>query len=235
MLALSITLLAVLNADAAKKPQTEKLAKNSRNSPVRKTRSLSNPEISEARDLLFELGYWINPDVSGKDISLRHALIAFQKIEGRNRTGVLSAEELEALRCAKRPEVLEHGYPHIEIDLQRQVLFIVDAPECDLRILPISSGSGEFFTEGGETRQALTPTGRFNIYRKVEGWRKSQLGLLYYPNYIYYGIAIHGNPSVPATPASHGCIRIPMFASQGFSKIATIGMEVIVYDGDPLE
>ncbi|HEX2490099.1 MAG TPA: L,D-transpeptidase family protein, partial [Blastocatellia bacterium] len=61
------------------------------------------------------------------------------------------------------------------------------------------------------------------------------LGSLYYPNYIYYGIAIHGNPSVPPSPASHGCIRIPMFASREFSEIATIGMDVIIYDNEPLE
>jgi hypothetical protein len=58
--------------------------------------------------------------------------------------------------------------------------------------------------------------------------------LLYYPNYIYDGIAIHGNPSVPVRPASHGCIRIPMFASQEFSEIATIGIVVMVYDSEPL-
>jgi len=55
-----------------------------------------------------------------------------------------------------------------------------------------------------------------------------------YPNYIYGGVAIHGNPSVPAFPASHGCIRIPMFASREFSQIATIGMVVIVYDSNTL-
>jgi lipoprotein-anchoring transpeptidase ErfK/SrfK len=113
-------------------------------------------------------------------------------------------------------------------------LFVVEVAGVPLRILPISSGSGEFFTEGGVTRQAITPTGRFKIYRKIEGWRKSPLGLLYYPNYIYGGIAIHGNPSVPTNPASHGCIRIPMFASREISEIATIGMVVIVYDSDPL-
>jgi lipoprotein-anchoring transpeptidase ErfK/SrfK len=86
------------------------------------------------------------------------------------------------------------------------------------------------FIEGGVTRRAITPTGRFKVTRKIEGWRKSPLGLLYYPNYIYDGIAIHGNPSVPARPASHGCIRIPMFAAEEFSQIAVIGMEVIVYD-----
>jgi lipoprotein-anchoring transpeptidase ErfK/SrfK len=105
---------------------------------------------------------------------------------------------------------------------------------ADLRILPISSGSGEFFTEGGVTRQAITPTGRFTVHRKIEGWRKSPLGSLYYPNYIYGGVAIHGSPSVPAHPASHGCIRIPMFAARELSELATIGMVVIVYDSATL-
>src|SRR5262249_59802405 len=118
---------------------------------------------------------------------------AFQKVEGRNRTGVLTREELEALRVTQSPQTLETGYPHIEVDLRRQVLFVVDVAGVPLRILPISSGSGEFFTEGGETRQAITPTGRFKVNRKIEGWRKRQLGSLYYPKYLYYCIASQGN------------------------------------------
>ncbi|HET7006104.1 MAG TPA: L,D-transpeptidase family protein [Candidatus Binatia bacterium] len=195
---------------------------------------MSDQEISEARELLDQLGYWVNSEARGNDVSLRHALIAFQKIEGRERTGVLTRKELVALRVAQSPQVLETGYPHIEIDLAQQVLFVVDVADVPLRILPISSGSGEFFTEGDETRQAITPMGRFKVYRKIEGWRKSPLGLLYYPNYIYGGVAIHGAPSVPTYPASHGCIRIPMFASREFSEIAAVGMVVIVYDSDLL-
>jgi lipoprotein-anchoring transpeptidase ErfK/SrfK len=67
--------------------------------------------------------------------------------------------------------------------------------------------------------------------RKIEGWRKSPLGLLYYPSYLFDGVAIHGNPAVPTRPASHGCIRIPMFAAKEFSQMAIIGMDVIVHDG----
>jgi len=238
LLSLAISLSVVVNAAAVQNPQPGQYSKNQQSSPVSKTKqpsqTLSEQEILVARGLLDQLGYWVNLEATGNDVSLRHALIAFQKIEGRERTGVLSGEELKALRMAQRPQVLETGYPHIEIDLHRQVLFIIDVPGADLRILPISSGSGEFFTESGVTRQAITPTGRFKVYRKIEGWRKSPLGLLYYPNYIYGGVAIHGNPSVPAFPASHGCIRIPMFASREFSEIATIGMVVIVYDSDTL-
>jgi hypothetical protein len=128
---------------------------------------------------------------------------------------------------------LESNYPHVEVDIDRQVLFVVGCGGAPLRVLPISSGSGKLFTEGGETRRAITPRGRFKVYRKIEGWRKSPLGLLYYPNYITDGIAIHGNPSVPIYPASHGCLGIPMFASREFSEIATIGLVVIVYNANP--
>jgi lipoprotein-anchoring transpeptidase ErfK/SrfK len=235
LLTAAFALLVVVNTGAA---QPGRQSKDRQSQPVKKSkqpaRTLSEQEISEARELLDQLGYWVNLDVTGNDVSLRHALTAFQKIEGRERAGVLAVEELEALRVAQRPLVLETGYPHIEVDLDRQVLFVVDVLGVPLRILPISSGSGEFFTEGGETRKAVTPTGRFKVFRKIEGWRKSPLGLLYYPNYIYGGVAIHGNPSVPAHPASHGCVRIPMFAAREFSEIATIGMVVIVYEGDPL-
>ena len=194
--------------------------------------SPSPAQITEARELLGALGYWVKLDLAGLDESLRHALVAFQKIEGRERTGRLTSEELEALRQARRPAVREQGYPHVEVDLARQVLFVVDCCGAILRTLPISSGSGEFFTEGGRTRRACTPCGRYKVYRKIKGWRRSPLGLLYYPNYIHEGVAIHGNPAVPARPASHGCIRIPMFAAEEFSRMTPVGMVVIVYDGE---
>jgi hypothetical protein len=225
-------------AGAAEPPQSERMSQRHQRPPAKKMsharQSLSGEEIREARERLGLLGYWLDLDATGADASLRHALIAFQKVEGRERTGVLTKEELDALRDADPPKVMKSGYPHIEIDLDRQVLFMIDCGGVALRILPISSGSGEFFTEGGVTRQADTPIGRFEIYRQVEGWRKSPLGLLYYPNYIDDGIAIHGNPSVPTRPASHGCIRIPMFAAREFSEMVTVGMEVIVYRSAPL-
>jgi N-acetylmuramoyl-L-alanine amidase len=212
--------------------QNPKTAPTKKRGPV--AEDLSDAEISEARRLLDQLGYWISLEATGNDISLHHAITALQKIEGRERTGVLTREELEVLRSARMPQPLESEYPHLEIDLDRQVLLVIDGMEAAPRILSISSGSGKLFTEGGWTRRAITPTGRFEVHRKIKGWRKSPLGLLYYPNYIYAGIAIHGNPSVPPYPASHGCIRIPMFAAEEFSAIATIGMVVIVYDGSSL-
>lgn len=195
---------------------------------------ITETDIAEAKQVLSALGYWLDVEVQGRDASLRHALIAFQKIEGRAKTGSLTLKELAAIRNAQPPQPLESKAAHIEVDLTRQVLFVVNDSGLIERILPISSGSGEWFTEGGRTRQAITPTGRFKVTHQIKGWRKSPLGLLYYPNYIYDGIAIHGNPAVPTTPASHGCIRIPMFAAQAFSDLAKIGTEILIYGESPV-
>jgi len=187
--------------------------------------------INEAQQRLIDLGYWIGEANDKWGEASRHGLIAFQKVECRKRRGRLTIDELQALRSAARPTPRERGFIHVEVDLQRQVLFVVDAEGTVSNILPVSTGNGKQFEIEGETDTAVTPPGRFRVYRKIEGWRKSPLGLLYYPSYIVGGIAIHGNPSVPAQPASHGCIRIPMFAAEEFSKMTPIGTQVIVYDG----
>jgi lipoprotein-anchoring transpeptidase ErfK/SrfK len=123
----------------------------------------------------------------------------------------------------------ETGYAHVEINLSLQRLFVVDEFGRVVKTLPVSSGNGKRFTSQGWTRRAITPMGRFTIFRKIAGWRKSPLGMLYYPSYISQGVAIHGSRSVPSKPASHGCIRIPMSAAKEFSELTPIGTVVLVY------
>lgn len=197
--------------------------------------TLSAEEIREAEQRLCDLGYWTGPVDGVLDEGSRHALVAFQKVEDRQRIGKLTPDDLKALRTAKRPPPRDIGYAHLEIDLSRQVLFAVDVSGSVSKILPVSTGTGKLFTSEGKTRRAVTPCGRFTISHKIFGWRRSPLGLLYYPSYIVGGIAIHGNPSVPVYPASHGCIRIPMFAAKQFSNINPIGTVVIVYYSEAVE
>ena len=203
---------------------------------VKKTRAatLTRQNILEAEQLLSSLGYWTGPVDGQFDAASRYALTAFQKVEGRERTGRLTMAELQALRTASRPTPLETGYAHVEADLIRQVLFVVDDSGTVSKVLPISSGNGEEFTSEGWTRRAVTPTGRFKVYRKVEGWRKAPLGSIYYPNYFLSGVAIHGSASIPTRPASHGCIRIPVYAAKEFYDMTPTGTVVIVHDGAAL-
>lgn len=190
---------------------------------------LSLEERIETEQLLSNLGYWTGPIDGNFDAGSRHALVAFQKVEGRKRTGKLTKEELQAIRAAVRPLPRHTGAAHIEIDLSRQVLFMVDATGLVTHILPVCTGNEKVYVDHGQVHKAHTPTGTFKVLRKIAGWRRSSLGLLYYPNYIHEGFAIHGSPLVTAYPASHGCIRIPMFAAKSLSELVPVGTEVVIY------
>jgi len=120
-------------------------------------------------------------------------------------------------------------YPRIDVDLSRQMLSVIDESGKVTKVLPISSGSGGWYVSEGERRKAVTPTGHFRVYHKIPGWRKSPLGLMYYPVYVVGGVAIHGSPYVPRRPASHGCIRIPMSAAVAFYNSTPIGTVVHVH------
>jgi lipoprotein-anchoring transpeptidase ErfK/SrfK len=188
-------------------------------------------DMVEAETLLSNLGYWILK-VDGKiDSSTRSAIVAFQKVEGRKRTGILNPADMEWLRSAQPPKArFQIDGVHVEIDLTRQVLFLFDDSRSVPRILPVSSGNEKRYFDEGKWQIAHTPRGNFRIERKINGVRKASLGDLYYPSYFYGGVAIHGSNSIPFYPASHGCVRIPRFADRAFSQMVRVGTEVIVYD-----
>lgn len=179
---------------------------------------LKRAELKEAETRLREMGY------------REQALITFQKWEGRRVTGRLTRAEFNAIREASAPQPKDSGYKHVEVNLDRQVLLLIDDDGAVSMILPVSTGSGEHYKEKSMSGLAYTPRGRFKIYGKIAGWRKSPLGLLYYPNYFSDGLAIHGNPEVPHTPRSHGCIRIPMSVAKEVSEKLDVGTIVLIYD-----
>jgi L,D-transpeptidase catalytic domain/Putative peptidoglycan binding domain len=193
----------------------------------RTARPLTRTELREAERRLSEMGYSTGR-VDG--VIDKTALIAFQKWEGLKVTGQVKRNDFEAIMNAAPPQPKDPGYKHVEVDLDRQVLLLIDGDGNITKILPASTGSGKRYNEKGMRGLAYTPTGRFRIYGKMAGWRKSPLGLLYYPNYFSDGLAIHGNPSVPHEPKSHGCIRIPMFAAADVSRQLPVGTIVLIYD-----
>jgi lipoprotein-anchoring transpeptidase ErfK/SrfK len=203
-----------------------------RSKPTRYT-NLRSREISQAEARLSALGYWTGKVDGTVDLESRSALVAFQKAEGLPRTGRFSQADLDAISDAAPISPRERSYYHVEVDLDHQILFIVGQDSKVSNVLPISTGGGEEFTSEGWTREAITPTGRFSVHEKISGWHKGPLGRIYYPNYILGGLAIHGYPSVPVHPASHGCIRIPMFAAQRFSEMTPVGTVVLVYGSKP--
>jgi peptidoglycan hydrolase-like protein with peptidoglycan-binding domain len=191
---------------------------------------LKTRELKEAEQRLNEMGYSTGRVDGVIDSTTRQALITFQKWEGRKPTGTLTRAEFNAIRDATAPRPKDTGYKHVEVDLDRQVMLLTDDEGEVTKILPVSTGSGKQYKEKRMSGLAYTPRGRFKIYNKLEGWRKSPLGLLYYPNYFSDGLAIHGNPEVPHTPRSHGCVRIPMSEAKEISKQLPVGTIVLIYD-----
>lgn len=190
---------------------------------------LTRSQIKEAEQRLAELGYWTGRIDGVWDAGSREALIAFQKWEGRPVTAKLTIDELQALRASVAPQPRDPGYEHVEVDVDRQILMLVK-DDGSVRVLPVSTGNDETFMSDGQESVAYTPRGRFVVYDKTFGWENGTLGSVYYANYISGGVAIHGYLSVPTKPASHGCIRIPMFAAREVSKLLPLGTIVLVYD-----
>jgi len=191
--------------------------------------ALTRTQIKEAERLLSEKGFWTGPIDGALDAGSQSALIAFQKWHGREVTGELTSEELEAIRTSTSAHARELGYEHVEVDLDRQVLMLVNE-DGSVRTLPVSTGNNKTFTDEGQESTAYTPRGRFLVYYKENGWKSGSLGRTYYANFISGGVAIHGSRSVPNEPASHGCIRVPIFAAREVSKLLRLGTIVLVYD-----
>jgi lipoprotein-anchoring transpeptidase ErfK/SrfK len=178
---------------------------------------------------LAELGYDVGTPDGKWGARTAYSVMAFQKVEGLTRDGQDGPETQAALAKATPPApMLPGGAPtRIEIDVARQVMFHwVNGSLA--RILPVSTGNDEYYCVDGECSYAVTPGGSFRIGRKAAGLEVAPLGELWWPMYFNGGIAIHGSPSVPAWPASHGCIRIPMYAAPTFYDEVPAGTRVHV-------
>ncbi len=148
------------------------------------------------------------------------AVYALEKVHGLPRTGVVDARFWRALADPGFPiPGYAHPADHLEVNKGRQVLYVVRNARVVL-IVPISTAG---------VPGTYTPVGRFSIYRKVVGFDPSPLGTLYDPMYFTGGYAIHGNPSVPPYPASHGCVRVPMWVAAQLYRTNPYGATVYVY------
>ena len=194
------------------------------------TSGMSGPDVLAVQRRLAALGYDVGSLSGVYGYDTRHAVTAFQKVQGLPRDGQVGARTSTALG---RPVLPRLRYARagiaVEVDLTRQVLYYARDGRVT-RILDISSGNGETYTSRGVTSRAITPIGRFSVQRKIDGVRISHLGELYRPAYFTNtGYAIHGSPSVPPYPASHGCIRITNPSMDRLFRLLPIGTPVAVY------
>jgi peptidoglycan hydrolase-like protein with peptidoglycan-binding domain len=162
-----------------------------------------------------------------------HAVIAFQKVQGLTRDGIVGPATWARLA---RPYVPAPRYrlatASVEVNLARQVIYYVRSGKIQ-RIIDSSTGSGAWYYSQGRWARAITPTGRFRIYWRYNGWQPEPLGSMYRPNYFHGGYALHGMTSVPAYPASHGCVRMTVPTMDRMWSSLWIGMPVAIYRSLP--
>ena len=161
--------------------------------------------------------------------STYHAVVAFQKVQGLSRDGIAGPATWAKLA---RPYIQVPRYQlataSLEVNLAKQVIYYVRGGTIQ-RIIDSSTGSGAWYYSQGRWARAVTPVGRFRIYWRYNGWQAGPLGSLYRPNYFYGGYAVHGMTSVPAYPASHGCVRMTVPAMDRMWSLLWTGMPVAIY------
>jgi len=199
----------------------------------------SGPSAQASQLKLLELGFWL-ADPNGKfDDSTTQAVMAFQKYFQLRPTGSINAATAYLLERMMIPAVATTKEGTLaEVDKSRQLLFLIQ-DGITTYVMNTSTGDDRAYEEpDGNTPgvmikgTAVTPVGSFKIDReRPDGWWIGDLGQIYRPKYFIGGVAIHGSMSVPAYPASHGCVRVTVRAMDFIwdNEILPRGTEVFVY------
>jgi lipoprotein-anchoring transpeptidase ErfK/SrfK len=168
---------------------------------------------------LTELRYDVGPIDGNFGRSTKHAVIAFQKVNGLTRDGIVGPKTHAALKQPVAPRVRRvRTGTYLEVDLTRQVVLLANNGKVT-RIIDTSTGKAS----------TPTPVGTYRIERRIDGYRTGALGTMWRPAYFHRGYAFHGYPSVPTHPASHGCVRMTNPAMNRLWSHLKIGTTVQTY------
>jgi peptidoglycan hydrolase-like protein with peptidoglycan-binding domain len=175
--------------------------------------------ISNLQQRLLDLGFWV-PDTDGSyGFVTKQAVMAFQKHYGIPASGVADQSTVDLLNfVTHRVRGQAWRGDLIEIDKSKQVLYIVQGGRT-LWALNASTGTEVPYEEESKTEpgkiergDSVTPVGFWKVTRFADpekgDWVEGELGQIYRPAYFRGGIAVHGSTSIPALPASHGCVRV---------------------------
>jgi lipoprotein-anchoring transpeptidase ErfK/SrfK len=137
-----------------------------------------------------------------------------------------------------RPQAQATAGTLAEVDKTRQLLFLVE-DGITKHVINTSTGDDRPYVEPDMNTPgvlirgtAITPVGKFKMNReRPDGWWVGDLGQIYRPKYFIGGVAIHGSQTVPAYPASHGCVRVTTAAMDMIwdSGLLPLGADVVVY------
>jgi lipoprotein-anchoring transpeptidase ErfK/SrfK len=171
------------------------------------------PSVLALERRLHELHYALAAVDGYYGFDTSDAVVAFQKLHGLPRTGTTDARFWRELSVAHVPFARYPG-THVEVSKELQVLLMIRDGQVTL-VVPVSTGA-----------TGNTPLGVFHVYSKVPGYNAKQM---YYSSFFVGGFAIHGYHDVPYYPASHGCVRIPIWVAIRVYSLIDYGTAVYVY------
>ncbi|HUI36060.1 MAG TPA: L,D-transpeptidase family protein [Gaiellaceae bacterium] len=173
----------------------------------------AGPSVYELDRRLHELHFALGRVDGYYGLDDLDAVTAFQKLHGLPRSGMVDARVWRELQRAEIPRARYPG-DHVEVSKGRQVLFLVRNGKVAL-VVPVSTGA-----------TGNTPLGHWRVYSRVPGYNAKAM---YYSSFFVGGFAIHGYASVPPYPASHGCVRIPLWVAYRVFSLIDYGTAVYIY------
>jgi len=191
----------------------------------------TGPAVFALQQRLADLGYRPGSVDGVLGAATISAVLAFQKREGLGRDGIAGPQVLARLQAPTGAGPRAGlPVPRLEVDIARQVVFLVLANA--IWTLNASTGSGLTYQDPTThaTDTAVTPVGTFTVQREVDGDVQAPLGTLHKPLYFFEGWAVHGAASVPGWPASHGCVRVSDDDADWLFGIVSVGTPVVIYD-----
>jgi N-acetylmuramoyl-L-alanine amidase len=176
------------------------------------------PQVKAMLQALAALKFRVPNTGSTYTSEVADAVVAFQKAYGLSRDYVFGASCWKKLETAKLIKA-KYSSPstHIEVDKGRQIAMVVK-DGAPYGIIAISSGA-----------TGNTPTGTFHIFIKSLYAPSNFGGQLFRSMGFYSDFAMHGYAPVPPYPASHGCVREPMWVAQWMYDQSWVGETVYLY------
>jgi hypothetical protein len=189
--------------------------------------AVSEERVREVQQNLRRLGIHITVDgVEGprtrQAVCAARRLLRYKRVS-RSR---ITWEDVTAIRKATTWKKPRHGNTYLWVDRRCQMLYQAKGGEF-IRVLKASTGKPGH----------RTPGGTYWITWRWPGWHDSSEypsdsgnGNMY--NSMYFksgGYAIHGSRSVPYYPASHGCVRVTVWAADRLWNSVPVGTKVIIF------
>jgi hypothetical protein len=193
------------------------------------------PHVALLQEALADLGMYRGPIDGEYGWTTAFGVMTLHKVLDLERTWEFQEGDWRYLADFRLPELPDRpDEPHrLEVDIGRQVIFLYEEGVVS-QIVPTSTGGtyAYYSPRNDAVVWAGTPRGDFTLFHFSPGWHCDSLTgwCIYNPWSFTPHYAVHGYPSVPEYPASHGCVRLTTWDSDALISYMEVGMPIHIWD-----